>query len=125
MKKGRRFGHEQVHSSVRFCGYHGLTRNHPHNSICVEDMVQYSHVRGGLRPKRRVVFSKLLPNFPLAVFVSDSLTDIVGSYKRFVAEPVDSESICFTNLPYEIRQMIWHSCLESRIDTICARPRHT
>ncbi|KAF7890078.1 uncharacterized protein EAF02_002493 [Botrytis sinoallii] len=77
-------------------------------------MVQYLHVRGGLKPKTRVVISKALAR------LSPRSIRERGNYKRFVAEPVDSESICFTNLPYEIRLMIWHECFESRVVTICA-----
>ncbi|TGO16592.1 hypothetical protein BTUL_0026g00450 [Botrytis tulipae] len=94
--------------------YHRLTQNHPHNSIYVEDMVQYSHVPGGMKPKKRVVISKALAKIsPRSIYER-------CNYKRFVAEPVDSESICFTNLPYEIRLMIWHYCFDSRVVTISA-----
>ncbi|TGO76902.1 hypothetical protein BELL_0132g00190 [Botrytis elliptica] len=77
-------------------------------------MVQYSHVRGGLKPKTRIVVSKALAR------LSPRRIRERRNYKRFVAEPVDSESICFTNLPYEIRLMIWRECFESRVVTICA-----
>ncbi|TEY33703.1 hypothetical protein BOTCAL_0667g00060 [Botryotinia calthae] len=82
-------------------------------------MVQYSHIPGGLKPKRRVVVSKAIAKC--------SLSNILKRHnsKRFVAEPIDPESICFTNLPCEIRLMIWHACFESRVVTICAHPRRS
>lgn len=33
--------------------------------------------------------------------------------------------MCFTNLPCEIRLMIWHACFESRVVTICAQRGYT
>ncbi|KAF7920556.1 uncharacterized protein EAE97_011449 [Botrytis byssoidea] len=77
-------------------------------------MVQYSHIPGGMKPKKRVVISKALAKLSPRRIYERCYS------KRFVAEPVDSESICFTNLPYEIRLMIWHYCFESRVVTITA-----
>ncbi|KAF7954078.1 hypothetical protein EAE96_005211 [Botrytis aclada] len=78
-------------------------------------MVQYPHFRSGSKPQKRVVAYKALAKlFPRSIYERHR--------KLFVARPVDPQSICLTNLPLEIRLMIWRACFESRVVTICARP---